>query len=110
MTYGVDQCRVCGKPIKVQSPTDMADWLEAQRNPPIPEKVWRARGYLAAPTRYQLTMQPAHGCCADCGLREWKKRTKPMRKLLIIVAVTVVAFGILFYVLTLLPDNRSLYR
>ena len=68
MKYGFDHCRVCGKPIAPRGQSKRDLWEAAQRKPPMPEKRWRALGFLAAPTAYQLNVDPADGCCADCGL------------------------------------------
>jgi hypothetical protein len=106
MTYGVDQCRVCGVAIKVHGPEDMADWLEAQKRSKMPEKVWRSRGYLAAPTKRQM-QDPAHGCCADCGYREMRRKTQPFKRLAIAGAVVVLAFALVWTVLTYAPFNGA---
>jgi hypothetical protein len=74
--YGVDQCRVCGKPITVRSPRTRAEQEEAIRNPFVPEKVWRARGYLTVPTERQWRSDVASGCCGVCGRNELRRRLK----------------------------------
>ena len=104
MTYGVDQCRVCGVKIPVRSPNDMAEWLEEQRNPKIPEKEWRRRGYLAAPTHTQRRM-PAYGCCPKCGLKEMNRKMKAGRRLMIMGAVAGLAMTLVWVILTFAPYN-----
>jgi hypothetical protein len=49
--YGVDQCRVCGKPITVPSKKARAEQEKTNRKPPIPEAEWRRRGFSWASTR-----------------------------------------------------------
>ena len=73
MVYGVDQCRICGTEIKPKGP-DVAIAQElANRKPLMPEKEWRRRGYLTSPTKHQINTDPAHGCCAKCGLLATRK-------------------------------------
>jgi hypothetical protein len=74
--YGVDQCRCCGKTIPVRSPKTREDQEKANRNPIVPEKVWRARGFLTAPTKQQWKISPANGCCYDCGRREIRRKLR----------------------------------
>lgn len=104
MTYGVDQCRVCGVKIEVRTPRDMEEWIEAQRHPIMPEKEWRRRGWLAAPTRMQKRM-PAYGCCPKCGLREMNRKMKAGQRLLMAGAVAGVALTIVWMVITFAPYN-----
>lgn len=74
--YGVDQCRVCGKPIIVNSPKSLEEQEQALRNPIVPEKVWRERGYLTPPTVRQWRGDPSLGCCLECGRREMRRKWK----------------------------------
>jgi hypothetical protein len=99
MTYGVDQCRVCGVTIKPHSPRDIDDWLEAQKRPPIPEKEWRRRGFLAAPTRHQM-QNPAGGCCQACGERLMRNKYHPVFRLSMFVLAFAISFAIVWKVVT----------
>ena len=73
MTYGVDQCRVCGTPIVPKGPEVAVEQMEANRKPLMPEKEWRRRGYLCPPTKFQIRQDPSNGCCHACGMRELRK-------------------------------------
>jgi hypothetical protein len=101
MKYGFDHCRICGKPIAA----GRADWLEqweaAQRRPPIPETEWRKMGFLAAPTKFQLKIAPANGCCSDCGLvishRTSRYHVRGIASILGVVAMTSFIAWVIFY-------------
>jgi hypothetical protein len=100
MTYGVDQCRVCGKPIPIKSVTAMTDFLVAQRKPAMPEAEWRRRGFLASPTKQQVKF-PEMGCCFDCGLKLAHQASRyHLRGIMVIVfmvfATTVISIITLF--------------
>jgi len=96
--YGVDQCRVCGTPIVIRSPTSQADQELAIRKPVVPEKVWRARGYLTPPTPLQWRANPADGCCGLCGRkllqRKYRTTIRFWLVLLVIVIVTIIIVGV----------------
>jgi hypothetical protein len=102
MTYGVDQCRVCGVPIKPHRPDEITAWLKAQKRPPIPEREWRRRGFLAAPTPEQMSL-PAAGCCQACGERLLLKAGKAGRRFAYVAVGAVVAFAIIWVVQTYAP-------
>ncbi len=76
MTYGVDQCRVCGARIFPKGPETAELQTEANRKPQMPEKEWRRRGYLCPPTKFQIHVDPSNGCCHKCGMRELRKHSK----------------------------------
>jgi hypothetical protein len=98
--YGFDHCRMCGKPIVVHRHGTLPQWEQAQRKPLMPEKQWRAMGFLAAPTRLQLREVPADGCCPECGLKISKRAFKYHERGLIAIAITVsICWGI-FYVIS----------
>ena len=67
MTYGVDECRVCGKPIKPNGPEPMQRYMESLRlrKPTMSVKEWRAAGFKAMPTPYQMGHR-RDGCCFGC--------------------------------------------
>lgn len=66
MTYGVDECRVCGRAMKPSGPEAMEAHLASLKaRPTMTEKQWRAAGFKAAPTKRQ-SMVPHTGCCYDC--------------------------------------------
>jgi hypothetical protein len=99
--YGYDHCRVCGKPIAPGNAEQLERWEEAQRRPVIPEKEWRRRGFLAAPTGHQLNLGPGGGCCADCGLKLTMKHSRyHLRGTFVIVGfIALMTFicAVLFY-------------
>jgi predicted nucleic acid-binding Zn ribbon protein len=102
MTYGVDQCRVCGVPIKPHRADEITDWLKAQKRPPIPEKEWRRRGFLAAPTKEQLSL-PAAGCCQPCGEKLMINATGARQRLVMILVTAVLAITLTWTALTFAP-------
>ncbi len=102
MTYGVDQCRVCGVPIKPHRPDEITDWLKAQKRPLIPEHEWRRRGFLAAPTREQLFL-PSAGCCQPCGERLLRKRSGLGKRLAVGALSAAAAVAIIWVVQTYAP-------
>jgi predicted nucleic acid-binding Zn ribbon protein len=103
MTYGVDQCRICGTPIIPRGPDIAEEQEKANRKPIIPEKEWRKRGFLTSPTRVQLYLDPANGCCGVCGLKLMKKTYRYNTMALSIMGVVVLlAVGVVFIV-TYLP-------
>ncbi len=66
MTYGVDQCRRCGKRMKVIEPDAMARYQESLgRKPLMTPKQFKAAGWKASPTFHQ-TVNPLTGICYDC--------------------------------------------
>jgi len=101
--YGVDQCRVCGKPIVVRSPETLAEQEKAIRKPVVPEKVWRARGYLTAPTATQWRVNPADGCCGACGVREFRKKYRHVVRFWILLAGAAIISTVVVSVMKFLP-------
>jgi hypothetical protein len=98
MTFGVDQCRCCGTPIKPKRPEQMQEYLDSLRQKPtMPEAEWRRRGYLAMPTRVQVHM-PQVGCCQPCALKEVRKQTKPTVRFLKVAGGVAVAFTLIWTV------------
>jgi hypothetical protein len=86
MTFGVDQCMRCGKPITVRRDTGNAnDFLPSKMS----EAEWRAAGYLARPNRLQQRRQ-AIGCCTDCMEKLHRKNWKPGLRLLLMLAAIVL--------------------
>jgi hypothetical protein len=76
MTYGVDQCRVCGTRISPKGPEAAEEQEKANRRPIMPEKEWRRKGFLAPPTKAQIYVDPSNGCCAKCGMMVLRKHSK----------------------------------
>ncbi len=101
--YGVDQCRVCGIPIPHTGPEAVRKQEEANRRPIIPEKEWRRRGFLTSPTRSQLGLAGARGCCAQCGLKVMKQQFKYSTRFFLVLALGVTTAAVMVYVSTYLP-------
>jgi hypothetical protein len=104
--YGVDECRVCGKPIRNPSPKAKAEQEKAYQKPLMPEKEWRRRGYLAPPTRHQLK-EPQAGCCPECGREQARKFYNPNRR---VILMYTLLFGMLAALLSLILGNEILGR
>ena len=103
MTYGVDQCRMCGKPIAVLRATALQEWEKAQLNPVIPEKQWRALGMLGPPTRMQWYNNLADGCCAPCGMKMMNRRLQYSRRGLALIAAFITVAVITSLIILYLP-------
>ncbi len=103
MTYGVDQCRVCGTRITPKGPEAAEQQEKANRNPPMPEKEWRRRGFLTAPTRSQVYSDPANGCCARCGMKLLRKHSKFGVRTVSIAIVFIILSAIFAFIITYLP-------
>lgn len=102
MSYGLDQCRMCGKPILVKGPEAIIEWEQAQRKPPIPEAEWRKRGFLAAPTGKQLSM-PWMGCCDDCGMIQMRKRWRFNTRGALLILGFLAMMGLIAYIASVAP-------
>jgi hypothetical protein len=98
--YGFDHCRVCGKPITVARHGSLANWEQAQRKPPMPEKQWRELGFLAAPTPLQMQAVPADGCCSDCGLKVMKRKWRYHERGVIVITATVIICWVIFFIIS----------
>jgi hypothetical protein len=94
--FGVDQCRVCGTAIRVTGRSAREDQEEANRRPLMPEAEWRRRGYLCPPTRRQLRIAPAAGCCMACGQKEARRfyRTRTRLAIMITISLTLIVSSI----------------
>jgi hypothetical protein len=97
MTFGVDQCRCCGAPIKPAYPEQLKEYLDAVRKPTMPEAEWRRRGFLAVPTRMQLHM-PHIGCCQPCAQKQVMRATAPAQRMAKVAVAAVVGFSIIWVV------------
>jgi hypothetical protein len=103
MTYGVDQCRVCGIAITPRGPEAWHEQERANRKPGIPEAEWRRRGFLTSPTRNQLRAMPADGCCRPCGIKLLKRKYHyGARAVGVVVVVSLLMAGIIMLI-TYLP-------
>jgi len=91
MTYGVDQCRRCGAPIRNRGMVSPDDIKPSN----IPEAEWRAAGFKAQPTVAEAHF-PHLGCCSDCTAVLMRKRWKPGLRLLMVVSIGIVALGALY--------------
>jgi hypothetical protein len=66
VTYGVDQCRVCGKRMKIADPDAARRHQEAiHKKPTMTPKEFKAKGWKSAPTHYQR-WRDLDGVCFDC--------------------------------------------
>lgn len=90
--YGFDHCRLCGLPIKPRRHDALANWEEAQIKCAMPEKKWRQKGFLAAPTRYQIYIAPSDGCCAKCGQEMAHRVAKYHVRGILSIALSFVIF------------------
>jgi len=97
MTYGLDQCRRCGTKIEPYNRRSMEFYLDSLKKPTMPEKEWRAMGLLAMPTKAQI-LNPADGCCWDCGQILMKRRAKPALRGAIWVSMLVGFSAFVVYV------------
>jgi hypothetical protein len=87
--FGVDQCRVCGTPITVSSRAAREEQEKANRRPLMPEAEWRRRGYLCPPTKKQLNIAPAGGCCMKCGEKQARQFYQARLRLAGMVALSL---------------------
>jgi hypothetical protein len=94
MTYGVDECRRCGKPMRSRRDNPKADDTRPSR---MPEAQWRAEGWLAEPTRAQQ-QYPGIGCCADCKALVLRKRWKPGLRIGTMFGAIVVLGAVIWWV------------
>ncbi len=97
MTYGVDQCRVCGRTITPTGPEAMRRYTESLKaKPTMTEKQWRAAGLKAMPTRNQMK-SPHDGCCFDCRLKMGMSAVPMNRLIFPAIGMLVVVLLILFF-------------
>ena len=101
MTYGIDECRRCGRKMEPAGPVQAVRYeLSLRQKPTMSEEKWRAQGWKAAPTRFQLHNK-LDGMCWSC---RWKWMNQPMRryKLLIgIFPVLAVTFVVIYIVVAM---------
>jgi hypothetical protein len=98
MTYGVDQCRVCGAAMPTGGTGALERYLkDRKRRPTMSEAEWRAKGFKAAPTRHQLH-KPTDGCCFKCRMEMGRKSVHPYRIMAAIAACAIVISGVIFVV------------
>ena len=92
MVYGIDECRRCGKSMR---PTGPAAWTRLEtakrRRPTMTPEQWKAEGWLAAPTPWQLSHK-LDGVCFECAPKIAAKTrlNRPWHIYMAIVAVAVV--------------------
>ena len=103
MTYGVDQCRVCGTRISPKGPEAAEEQDKANRHCLMPEKEWRRRGFLCPPTKAQIYVDPANGCCGKCGMAVLRKHSKFGVITFTFAGVFIVIATLLAIVITYLP-------
>jgi len=96
MTYGVDQCRVCGVAIKPTGPDAMKRYKDSLKGRPLmTEAQWRAAGFKCSPT-YRQTKEPTEGCCTACKLKMHARTWTPRRRFAMVIGFTIV-FLVLTY-------------
>jgi hypothetical protein len=96
MTYGVDQCRICGKPIRPSGPESMSKYVESlQKKPTMSEKEWRAAGFKAAPTPFQMRKR-RDGCCFECQFTQGMGTVSPL-SYKVPIAIGIVALFVFFF-------------
>ena len=97
MVYGVDQCRRCGKPIKVADGAWQRHEESLTKPPRMTPKQWKAAGWKASPTWYQ-TIKVFDGVCFDCKPAVLAQRRPTWQVKAGMITFAVVALG-LFLVL-----------
>jgi len=97
MTYGVDQCRMCGAPILLERREALAEYEEALRRPPMEEAQWRREGFLTVPTKHQL-LHRAAGTCAVCAKKLIYQKFKPGARGIAWAVGFVAVFWVLTYI------------
>ena len=98
MTYGVDQCRVCGTHIATMRPQALQEYQDSLRRPTMPEAEWRKQGFLACPTKLQLR-QVSYGCCQPCAERLIKRAMGAPKRIAMVGVVVAVVFTIVWSVI-----------
>lgn len=96
MVYGVDECRVCGKPIPHRGPEALSQYFASLKDPkpPMTEKQWRAKGFKAGPTRRQMG-HPHEGCCFECQFKTGLVKKTP--RWVLISGTATLGFSVLLY-------------
>ena len=98
MVYGIDQCRKCGKAMPTAGPEHVARYEQSKRQKPtMPEAEWRAQGWKAAPTRYQLHHR-LDGMCGDCVWESGHRAVRYGRLMTIVLGSAAVLFVIVYLV------------
>ncbi len=103
MTYGVDECRVCGARITPSGPGSMDRYLASLNlsKPTMTVKAWRAAGFKAMPTPWQMG-HVRDGCCYKCqftlGMAQIRQPIYivPAVAFFVLAIVLFVAFGCSF--------------
>lgn len=94
MTFGVDECRRCGRAMKISAPNALAQYHDSlTRKPTMSEAEWRAEGWKAAPTRHQIH-HVLTGVCRECkwALRNRQSNPKPTIFAMIFLVFALAAF------------------
>jgi hypothetical protein len=96
MTYGVDECRVCGVAIKPSGPDALKRHnISLKGRPVMTERQWRAAGFKACPT-YRQTKEPTDGCCSACKLKMHGRTWKPRRRFAMVLGFAVAFLGLTY--------------
>ncbi len=94
MVYGVDECRRCGKPMKVTGNEAMLRYEKSlTQKPTMTEAEWRAAGWKAAPTRNQM-QRVIDGLCPECTWHLGLRRHSRWKALAVVVIACIVLFGL----------------
>lgn len=88
---------MCGVPISPDRREGIAEYEDAVRRPPMEEPEWRRQGFLAVPTRYQMSHQTS-GCCSDCAKKIIYRNWRPGARGIAWAAGFVAVMWLLSYV------------
>jgi len=93
MTYGVDECRRCGAPMRARRDNE---GVEDQRPSRMPEAQWRAAGFKVRPTVTQA-LNPGNGCCTNCRALLMRKQWKPGVRVVGTFVGSALVLGLLYW-------------
>ena len=92
MVYGVDQCRRCGKPIRVADGAWQRHEESLAKKPMMTPREWKAAGWKASPTWLQ-TIKIFDGVCYDCKPAVLARRKPTWRVKVGMTAFIILALG-----------------
>ena len=96
MADGLDECRRCGAAMPFAGAEAAARYeLTKVQKPTMPEAEWRAKGWKAAPTVYQLNHK-LDGLCRECSWQVGTRAPHRTRPLMVALLATAVLLLIVF--------------